>query len=405
MKPELLAPAGNLEKLKTAIDFGADAVYLAGQRFGLRARAGNFSRFQLEEGLNYARQRGRKVYVTVNIFAHNRDLEDLPAYLEELQELAVDGLIIADPGVFSLARRYAPRLPLHISTQANITNKEAARFWADQGAERLVLARELTEQEIGEIRRYCPETELEVFVHGAMCISYSGRCLLSSYMTGRDANQGDCAQACRWSYALVEEIRPGEYYPILEDERGTYIFNSADLCLLEYLPRLMAAGVNSLKIEGRMKSVHYVGTVVKVYRQAIDAWLADPEGWQCREEWLEELAKVSHRPYTTGFFLGWPPQQAGQHYLSAGYIREYDFVGIVREETPQGLWVEQRGPFATGEELEVLTSFGPNRQLRVEKMFNEAGEAIDRAPHPRQLVLLPGVAGIPAGSLLRRAKQ
>ncbi len=403
--PELLAPAGDLEKLQAAVIYGADAVYLGGKQFGLRERAGNFTLEEMARGVEYAHARGVKAYVTVNIFAHNRDLDDLPAYLRQLEEIGVDAVIVSDPGVLVLVRQTTPRLPVHLSTQANTTNWLAARFWQQQGVSRIVLARELTLEEIREIRRQV-QVPLEVFVHGAMCISYSGRCLLSNYMTGRDANRGDCAQACRWRYALVEEKRPGEYFPVEEGCRGTYILSSRDLCLLEYIPQLVEAGVDSLKIEGRVKSVHYVATVVSVYRQALDACRADPARFQVQTRWLEELGKVSHREYTSGFFTG-TTAKAAQGAVDSLYRRPYTFVGVVRDYDPaRGLaLVEQRNRFARGEELEVLLPGGQTFTFVVAGLYNEEMVSIDAALHPRQKVFLSLPRPVLPWSLLRRREK
>ncbi|OAT81465.1 peptidase U32 family protein [Desulfotomaculum copahuensis] len=400
--PELLAPAGNPEKLKVAVIYGADAVYLGGGRFGLRAGAENFTTAEMAGGVDFAHRRGAKVYVTVNIFAHNQDLELLPAYLEELRDLGVDAVIVSDPGVFGLVRQLTPELPVHLSTQANTTNWAAAAFWKKAGVDRIVLARELSREEIMEIRRRV-DVPLEVFVHGAMCIAYSGRCLLSNYMTGRDANRGDCAQACRWRYALMEEKRPGEYFPAGEDARGAYILSSRDLCLLEYIPGLAAAGVDSLKIEGRMKSLHYVATVVNVYRRALDACRRDPAHFRVDPAWWEELGKVSNRDYTTGFFTG--RESAAVHGTAARiYRRPYAFVGVVRDyDRRTGLArVEQRNRFAVGEELEALLPGGELYTFRPGAMYDEQGLPLEAAPHPRQLIFLPAGRCLPPYSLLRR---
>ncbi|SHF02422.1 putative protease [Desulfofundulus australicus DSM 11792] len=403
--PELLAPAGDLEKLKAAVVFGADAVYLGGKQFSLRERAGNFTLEEIAAGVEFAHARGVKVYVTVNIFARNRDLDDLPIYLKQLEQIGVDAVIVSDPGVLTLVRETAPGLPVHLSTQANTTNWKAARFWQEQGVSRIILARELGLEEIREIRRQVT-VPLEIFVHGAMCISYSGRCLLSSYMTGRDANRGDCAQACRWRYALVEEKRPGEYFPLEEDSRGTYILSSRDLCLLEYIPQLVEAGINSLKIEGRVKSIHYVATVVSVYRQALDAYRADPGRYRVRNRWLEELGKVSHREYTTGFFAG-PPVRAAQGAVDSIYLRPYTFTGVVREYDPaRGLaLVEQRNRFARGEVLEVLLPGGETFSFTVTGLYDENMDPVDAAPHPRQRVFLSLPRPVLPWSLLRRREE
>ena len=401
-KPELLAPAGTLEKLKMALAFGADAVYLGGKAYGLRALGGNFTQDELREAVAYAHARAAKVYVTVNIFPHNADLNGLPDYLRFLQEIQVDGLLVADLGVFMMVKEVAPQLSLHISTQANNTNWRTVCEWQKLGAQRVVLARELSLQEIREIRQHT-DVELEMFVHGAMCISYSGRCLLSSYFTGRDANRGSCAQCCRWKYALVEETRPGQYFPIAEDERGTYIMNSKDLCLLPYLPEVMACGVDSLKIEGRMKSVHYAASVTKAYRAAIDSYVKDPQNFVVRQEWREELAKVSHRPYTTGFAFGRPTAE-DQVYGTSSYEQNSDFVGLVRDydaATGYAL-VEQRNNMKCGQELEIFPPQGDGWRQELRDMQDEDGEPITVAPHPQQLVHIRMARPVEPWTILRR---
>ncbi len=328
-KPELLAPAGDLEKLKMAIIYGADAVYLGGEQFGLRKASKNFTIDEIKEGIDFAHNRGKKIYVTMNIVPHNKDLEGLEEYAMELYRLNVDGVIVSDPGVFSIINRTVPNLPIHLSTQASVTNYETIMFWYNLGVRRIVLARELSFKEIKEITDKVPkDLEIETFVHGAMCISYSGRCLLSNYMTGRDANMGDCAHPCRWKYNLVEEKRPGEYFPIFEDEKGTFIFNSKDLAMIEYIPELVNAGVKSFKIEGRVKSSYYVATVIRSYRRAIDEYFKDPQNYIFREEWINEIKKASHRDFTTGFYFN-KPTDKDQVYTSSSYIREYDYVGLV----------------------------------------------------------------------------
>lgn len=404
-KPELLSPAGNLEKLKMALVYGADAVYLGGKSFGLRAFGGNFSEAEMEEGVRFAHALGRKVYVTLNIFAHNADLERLPAYLSFLAEIHVDGLLVSDIGVFSLAREFAPSVPLHISTQANNTNWATVDAWQKLGAERVVLARELSRAEIAAIRAHST-VELEMFVHGAMCISYSGRCLLSSYFTGRDANRGACAQACRWRYGLVEESRPGEVFPIEEDERGTYIMNSKDLCLLPFLPELCDMGLDSLKIEGRMKSVHYAASVTKVYREAIDAAYDEGRTFHLRDSWLEELQKVSHRIYTSGFF-DHVPDGSDQIYASASYEQTADFIGLVRhyDERMRMATVEQRNNMKVGQKIEV---FQPTRETffqRLTEMRDEAGETISTAAHAQQIVRMRMEKPVEEYAILRRRRE
>lgn len=404
-RPELLAPAGDLEKLMMAVRYGADAVYIGGRAFGLRAAAGNFDREEMARGINYAHDNGAKVYITVNIFAHNSHLAELPAYLQELAALGADAILVSDPGVLSIARKTVPQLQVHISTQANTTNWAAVEFWANQGAERVVLARELSLEEIREVREKV-DIELEAFVHGAMCMSYSGRCLMSSYMTGRSANLGECAQPCRWKYALVEEKRPGQYFPVEEDEYGSYVFNSMDLCMIEHIPELVQAGIHSFKIEGRMKSVHYVATVVDVYRKAIDRFMADPAGYSFDPLWMDEIRKVSHREYTTGFFFG-RENFRGENTETSEYRRDYDFVGVVREYLPeQGLAViEQRNKFGLGDLLEVTGPDTPMFVQEVSKMTDGEGNSIDTAPHPQQTVIMPVDWPVRPLDMIRREKQ
>lgn len=401
-KVELLAPAGNLEKLKMAVIYGADAVYLAGQAFGLRAFADNFTGPELVKGVEFAQRRGVKVYITVNIFAHNQDLKELPNYLRELEALGVDGIIFSDPGVWQIAQEIGSTLNLHLSTQANTTNWASARFWESQDVKRIILARELSLEEIQEIRTKV-NLELEVFVHGAMCVSYSGRCLLSNYFTGRDANLGECAQPCRWRYALVEEKRPGEYYPLFEDQRGTYLLNSQDLCLIRYLPELIKAGVNSFKIEGRMKSIHYVATVVKVYREVLDAYYANPDQFIFQEKWLQELAKVSHRDYSTGFLLGKP----NQNYATSAYRRTHDFIGLVRDYDPLAklAQVEQRNNFQVGEKVEIMGAETKLFSQEIRELFSETGEVLTCAPHPQQIVCLRVEHPVKSWDIIRREKR
>jgi putative protease len=409
--PELLAPAGNYEKLVTAVHYGADAVYLGGKDFSLRAKAGNFSEDTMYEGVRVAHDRGVKVYVTVNIFAHNRDLDGLEGYLEKLGAIGVDGIIIADPGILQAARRHVPGLPVHLSTQANVTNYLAARFWHKQGAERLNLARELSLAEIRDIRQRV-ECELEVFVHGALCISYSGRCMLSNYMTGRDANQGSCAHPCRFSYALVEEKRQGEYFPVQEDERGTYIFNSKDLCLLESLPQLVGAGVDSLKIEGRMKSIFYVGGVVRVYRAALDflaglpadAW-DEPERIKIPGELLEELLKTGTRGATSNFISS-PPGSGEMLYHRSRAEQLYEPVAVVLGRDPEDLRVEIRNTLFEGEAVEYMGRGLETVPCRVVRMEDEDGGKVEKANPGNRLCLrlYPEPAGVEAHGIIRRCR-
>ena len=401
-KPELLAPAGNMEKLKMALLYGADAVYLGGKAFGLRAFGGNFTNEELQEAVDFAHKLGKKIYVTVNIFPHNSDIAKLPVYLTFLNEIKVDAILVADLGVFTLAKEYAPDVELHISTQANNTNWAAVNAWGELGASRVVLAREMSLEEIKEIREKC-SVELEMFVHGAMCISYSGRCLMSNYLTGRDANRGSCAQPCRWNYALVEEKRPGQYFPVLEDERGTYIFNSKDMCLLPYLPDVIASGVDSLKIEGRMKSVHYAASVVKAYREAIDSYFAAPEQFEVKKEWVEELDKVSHRAYTTGFYYGRPTEK-DQIYGTSSYTQTSDFVGLVLDydEKTGFATVEQRNNMKVGQEIEIFQPHLAGYRQILQEMYNDEGEAIQVAPHPQQIVKIRMDRPVEPYGILRR---
>ena len=400
-RPELLAPAGTMEKLQMALAYGADAAYLGGVQFGLRAFGGNFANEEIRAAVQLAHGAGKKVYVTVNVFPHNDDLVSLPDYLRFLAEVGANAVLVADLGVFMLVREAAPTLPVHISTQANNVNWRTVRAWQELGAERVVLARELSREEIREIRRHT-SVELELFVHGAMCISYSGRCLLSSYFTGRDANRGACAQSCRWKYALVEMSRPGEYYPIAEDERGTYIMNSKDLCLLPHLDEVVGCGIDSLKIEGRMKSVHYVASVVKAYRMALDACLSG-NPYEVREEWRAELEKVSHRAYTTGFFFG-KTTGADQIYGSSSYEQTSDFVGLVRAYDPvtQIATVEQRNNMKLGQEIEVFQPVGAPFRQNLSEMWDEEGQEIAAAPHPQQIVRMRMTQEVAANSILRR---
>ncbi len=400
-RPELLAPAGTMEKLQMALAYGADAAYLGGVQFGLRAFGGNFANEEIRAAVQLAHGAGKKVYVTVNVFPHNDDLVSLPDYLRFLAEVGADAVLVADLGVFMLVREAAPTLPVHISTQANNVNWRTVRAWQELGAARVVLARELSREEIREIRRHT-SVELELFVHGAMCISYSGRCLLSSYFTGRDANRGACAQSCRWKYALVEMSRPGEYYPIAEDERGTYIMNSKDLCLLPHLDEVVRCGIDSLKIEGRMKSVHYVASVVKAYRMALDACLSG-NPYEVREEWRAELEKVSHRAYTTGFFFG-KTTGADQIYGSSSYEQTSDFVGLVRAYDPvtQIATVEQRNNMKLGQEIEVFQPVGAPFRQNLSEMWDEEGQEIAAAPHPQQIVRMRMTQEVAANSILRR---
>lgn len=400
-KPELLVPASSLEVLKTAVIYGADAVYIGGEAFGLRAKAKNFSLNEMAEGIAFAHARGVRVYVTANILAHNEDLEGARAYFAELRDMKpepCDGLIISDPGMYMIAREVWEKAEIHISTQANNTNYETYLFWQRLGAKRVVSARELSLGEIREIREHIPaELEIESFVHGAMCISYSGRCLLSSFLAGRDANQGSCTHPCRWKYAVVEETRPGEYMPVYENDRGTYIFNSRDLCMIEHIPELVDAGIDSFKIEGRMKTALYVATVARTYRRAIDDYFAGEELYRENMDWYKaEIAKCTHRRYTTGFYFSDPAARQGkpmdelQIYDNSTYINEYTFLGAVEEIKGAGegrlVRIEQRNKFAVGDAIELMKPDGRNGRVVVEAMYNEQGEPVESCPHAKQVL-------------------
>lgn len=385
-KPELLVPASSLEVLKVAVTFGADAVYIGGEAFGLRAKAKNFSMEEIKEGIAFAHEHGVRVYVTANILAHNGDLEGVRAYFEELKEIGPDALIISDPGVYQIAKEVCPEIERHISTQANNTNYATYQFWYGLGAKRVVSARELSLEELKEIRRRIPEDmEIETFVHGAMCISYSGRCLLSNFFTGRDANQGACTHPCRWKYSVMEESRPGEYFPVYENERGTYIFNSKDLCMIEHIPDLIEAGIDSFKIEGRMKTALYVATVARTYRKAIDDYLEDPKLYEAHLDWYRsQISNCTYRQFTTGFFYGKPTDEA-QIYDSNTYAKDYTYLGIVGDKDDQGYYsIEQRNKFSVGEEIEIMKPDGENRVVTVKAIYDEEGNSMDSAPHPKQ---------------------
>ena len=405
-RPELLAPAGNMEKLKIAVHYGADAVYLGGESFGLRNMADNFSVDEMKAALGFCHAKGVKAYLTINSYPRNELLPELEKYLTQIAPLPFDAYIVADPGVIDAVREVSPERELHLSTQANTINWRAVRFWQQQGIRRINLAREMSLDNMNETVAKVPGMEFEAFVHGALCISYSGRCLISSMLTGRDANQGECTHPCRWSYHLVEESRPGEYFPVVEDENGTFIFNSRDLCLLEHIPALVESGVHAFKIEGRMKGINYVASVLRVYRQALDEYLAAPDEWRCRPEWLDELAKLSHRGYTTGFLFG-QPRNVGQEYQSA-YIRSHDFVGVVDEVQSDGtLLISVRNRIKSGDLLEFI---GPGMRsdiltLQHFSLLPERGAAIvAETAHPNQRILLTVPFAVEAGDLLRREK-
>ncbi len=405
-KPELLIPASSLEVLKTAVIFGADAVYIGGEAFGLRAKAKNFSMEEMRAGIAFAHAYGVKVYVTANILAHNDDLAGVEDYFRELKDIRPDALIIADPGVFRIAKRICPEIEIHISTQANNTNYETYRFWHELGAKRVVSARELSLSEIKELRANIPENlEIETFVHGAMCISYSGRCLLSNYFTGRDANQGACTHPCRWKYAVVEETRPGQYLPVYENERGTFIFNSKDLCMIEHIPDLFDAGIDSFKIEGRMKTALYVATVARTYRKAIDDYLESPAKYTENMPWYrQQIASCTYRQFTTGFFYG-KPDESAQIYDSNTYVKEYTYLGIVEAVQDGACCIEQRNKFSVGEEIEIMKPDGANVLASVVSITDEEGTSMESAPHPQQKLKVRLSETAQQYDLLRRKEQ
>ena len=385
-KPELLIPASSLEVLKTAVIFGADAVYIGGEAFGLRAKAKNFTPEEMAEGIAFAHARGVRVHVTANILAHNEDLAGAESYFEELKALKPDALIISDPGMFLVAKEVCPEIEIHISTQANNTNYKTYQFWWQQGAKRVVSARELSLAEIRQIRDKIPaQMEIESFIHGAMCISYSGRCLLSNYFTGRDANQGACTHPCRWKYAVVEETRPGEYLPVYENERGTYIFNSKDLCMIEYIPELVGAGIDSLKIEGRMKTALYVACVARTYRKALDDFFTSEETYRANMEWYRaEIAKCTYRQFTTGFYFGKPDEHT-QIYDNNTYVNEYVYLGMVESVDARGYArFEQKNKFCVGDTIELMKPDGRNIRTKVLALYNEENEPVESCPHARQ---------------------
>ena len=403
-KPELLVPASSLEVLKIATIFGADAVYIGGEAFGLRAKARNFTKEEMAQGIAFAHEHGVKVYVTVNILAHNYDLAGVREYLAELKELAPDALIIADPGIFTYAKEICPEIERHISTQANNTNYETYRFWYNLGAKRVVTARELSLEEIRQIRANIPDDmEIETFIHGAMCISYSGRCLLSNFLVGRDANQGACTHPCRWKYSIVEESRPGEYMPVFENERGTYIFNSKDLCMIEHMDDILTSGIDSLKIEGRMKTALYVATVARTYRKAIDDYLEDSNKYQQNMAWYQEqIAGCTYRKFTTGFFYGKPDHEA-QIYDNNTYEKGYTYLGFAEAVDERGLiQITQRNKFSVGEQIEIMKPDGENRLVTVSAIYDEEGNSVESAPHPQQKLFVDLGGGADVYDILRR---
>ncbi|MDY3888254.1 MAG: U32 family peptidase [Agathobacter sp.] len=407
---ELLVPASSLEVLKVAVIYGANAVYIGGEAFGLRAKAKNFSPEEMAEGIKFAHDHNCRVYVTANILAHNYDLDGVREYFRELNDMKPDrpdALIIADPAIFMIAKEVCPDIERHVSTQANNTNYGTYQFWRELGATRVVSARELSLQEIKEIRANIPdEMEIETFIHGAMCISYSGRCLLSNYFTGRDANKGACTHPCRWKYAVVEEKRPGEYLPVYENERGTYIFNSKDLCMIEHIPDLVDAGIDRYKIEGRMKTALYVATVARTYRKAIDDYLEDPKKYQANMDWYkEQIRSCTYRQFTTGFFYGKPSEEA-QIYENNTYEKGYTYLGLVGKENENGLYrMEQRNKFSVGETIEVMKPNGDNVTVVVKAMTDEDGTPIDSCPHSKQIFYVDLGMKLDEFDILRREED
>lgn len=406
-KPELLVPASSLEVLKTAVRYGADAVYIGGEVFGLRAKAKNFTLEEMAEGVNFAHEHGVKVYVTANILAHNADLEPVKAYFNDLKKVNPDALIIADPAIFTIAKEILPEMELHISTQANNTNYGTYNFWWNLGAKRVVSARELSIKEIKEIREHIPDDmEIETFVHGAMCISYSGRCLLSSFMAGRDANKGACTHPCRWKYAVMEENRPGQYMPIEENERGTYIFNSKDLCMIEHIPELIDAGIDSFKIEGRMKTALYVATVARTYRMAIDDYLEDPKKYEMNlPKYGTFISQCTYRQYTTGFFFG-KPDETTQIYDCNVYERDYVYLGIVGDQVGEMEYsLEQKNKFYQGQKIEVMKADGNDIEVEVVSIKDEEGNEMESCPHPKQKLKINLGIELEKGDILRVKEQ
>ena len=404
---ELLVPASSLEVLKVAVIFGADAVYIGGEVFGLRANAKNFSLEEMKEGVEFAHAHGVKVYVTANILAHNYDLDGVREYFRELKNVGIDALIISDPGIFTIAKEELPEMELHISTQANNTNYGTYNFWWKQGAKRVVTARELSLKEIKEIRNNIPEEmEIETFIHGAMCISYSGRCLLSNFFTGRDANRGECTHPCRWKYSVMEEKRPGEYFPVYENERGTFIFNSKDLCMIEHIPEIIDAGIDSFKIEGRMKTALYVATVARTYRKAIDDYLESPEKYKENMPWyLDQISDCTYRQFTTGFFFNKPTNEA-QIYDNNTYLKDYTYLGIVGYRNDEGLYhIEQRNKFSVGEVIEVMKPNGDNIEVTVKRITNDEGVDVESAPHPKQSLFIDLGMELDEFDILRRKEE
>lgn len=406
-KIELLAPAGDLQKLKFAIIYGADAVYIGGQIFGMRTKAKNFSIEDMKEGVEFAHSRGKKIYITLNIIPHNEELKELEYYLKQIEDIGFDAIIVSDPGTLMFIKEFLPDIEIHLSTQANNTNYMSAKFWHKQGISRVILARELSLDEINEIHENIPDTlELEAFVHGAMCISYSGRCLLSNYMSDRDSNRGECSHSCRWKYHLVEETRPGEYYPVVESDDGTFFFNSKDLCMIEHVPELIESGLSSLKIEGRMKSVYYVANIMRVYRHAIDKYYEDKENYKYDPLWLTEIEKASHRKFTKGFYFN-KPTENDQLYETSSYSRYYNFTGIVLEydEETGYATIEQRNKITVGDELEIMQPGYTGFTQTVDELINHKGESVESVPHAQQIFKMKMIKPVKVYDILRMRKE
>lgn len=406
-KIELLAPAGDLQKLKFAITYGADAVYIGGQIFGLRASAKNFSLEDMKVGVEFAHERGKRVYLVLNIIPHNKDLHLLEEYLTSVRDIGLDAVILSDPGTFLFVKEHLPEMEIHLSTQANNTNFMSARFWHQQGIKRVILARELSFDEMAEMVENSPEDlEYEAFIHGAMCISYSGRCLLSNYMADRDANRGACSHPCRWKYFLVEQTRPNEYYPVVEDDDGTFFFNSKDLCMIEHVPELINSGLSSLKIEGRMKSVYYVANIVRAYREAIDLYYKDPENFEYNPQWLADIKKASHREFTSGFYVK-KPDKNDQLYASSSYVREFDFTGIILDydEETKLATIEQRNRLFVGDEVEVMGPDYFEHKFKIMEMYDNNMKPIDVAPHAQQIIKIKIDAPVKEYFIIRKERE
>lgn len=406
IKPEVLAPAGDWERLVSAVDFGADAVYVGGGMFGMRTSPANFSDEELYKAVDFAHSRGVKLYLTCNTVPRNNEVDLLPAFLENAENAGVDALIISDIGTLSLAKKYAPKTEIHISTQAGITNYATANAFYEMGAKRVVLARELSMEDIKTLRAKVPEDlDIECFVHGAMCVSFSGRCLLSNYLVGRDSNRGDCAQPCRWKYHVVEETRPGVYFPIEQDDKGTYIMNARDMCMIEHIPELVSAGVTSLKIEGRAKSAYYTAAVTNAYRAAVDEFMKNPTDDFKVSEWIsEEMRKVSYREYCTGFYFGSPIENA-EIYYEGGYRREWDVVAVCEKWENGELYAVQRNKFLDGDELEIVEPGCEPFKVIVKELKNEQGERIESAPHATMKLSFSCDRTVKSGSIIRKQKE